>query len=111
WAPIPSAPAVPEVTGAVPALAVGDFRGDGKQDIVANASGNLDVLLGNGDGTFGAPGGLGPITFGVGAGIGAMVVGDFTGDGKLDIVTSNFPAKSTSGPTLPAPARTAPSPL
>jgi hypothetical protein len=90
--PISIAPSMPDFTVAVTSLAVGDFRGNGKQDIVANASGNLRLLLGNGDGTFGTPGSLG-----VGA---SLVVGDFTGDGKLDIATSNFPPNSTSVPTL-----------
>src|SRR4029077_15104247 len=77
-------PSVPDLTEAVTSVAVGDFRGDGKQDIVANASGNLNVLLGNGDGTF-----QGPVTLNVGAAVDSLVLGDFTGDGKLDIVTSN----------------------
>jgi hypothetical protein len=89
-------PSVPDLTEAVTAVEVGDFRGDGKQDIVANASGNLDVLLGNGDGTFQGPVGLnvGPVA------VDSLALGDFTGDGKLDIVTSNPAPPSSGGPTL-----------
>jgi hypothetical protein len=89
------APSMPDITVPVTSVAVGDFRSDGKQDIVANGSGNLAVLLGNGDGTF-----TSPATLAVGAAVASQVVGDFTGDGKLDIVTSNFAPSSTSEPTL-----------
>ncbi len=71
-------------------VAVGDFNGDGKLDVIvindcvtlADCShGVIGVLLGNGDGTLGATakystGGMSPKS---------VAVGDFNGDGKLDI--------------------------
>ncbi len=93
---------------AVRSVAVSDLRGDGKQDIVALASGSggslpgtasstVDVLLGNGDGTFSTPTG---VSTGA-ASVAAIVVGDFNGDGKPDIATSNIaPPNFTGGPTL-----------
>ena len=74
-------------------VAVGDFNGDGKTDlVVANqcynttcTTGGLSVLLGNGDGTFQpaqsyASGGY--ETY-------AVAVGDLTGNGNLDLVVAN----------------------
>jgi hypothetical protein len=67
-------------------IAVGDVNGDGKLDVVvANACGSgcgalgLVLLLGNGDGTFGAPQNLGdqPVWF---------ALADVNGDGKLDLI-------------------------
>jgi hypothetical protein len=89
-------PSLPGITEAVTSVAVGDFRGDGKQDIVANAGGNLSVLLGNGDGTFQNPARLnvGPVA------VDSLALGDFTGDGKLDIATSNSAPPFSGGPTL-----------
>ena len=57
----------------------GDFNGDGKLDVVATTSTGLVVLLGNGDGTFGAsiPTASGRLY--------QILVGDFDGDGKLDL--------------------------
>ena len=69
-------------------IAVGDFNGDGKLDLVVtnnlSSGGTVSVLLGNGDGTFQAP-----RTYGVGASPYGVAVGDFNGDGKLDLAVTN----------------------
>jgi hypothetical protein len=72
-------------------VAVGDFNGDGKPDLVAGngKGGNLSVLLGNGDGTFQpalnyAPGGLSASS---------IAVGDFNLDGRADLAVTD----STTG--------------
>jgi hypothetical protein len=73
-------------------VAVADFRGIGKQDVLADGN----VLLGNGDGTFGTP-----VSLNVGGEVVvSTVIGDFTGDGKPDIVTSNAAQPSFGGPSL-----------
>ncbi len=68
------------------AVAVGDFNGDGKLDLaVANSTDNtVSILLGNGDGTFGAK-----TDFGTGNRPVGIVAEDFNGDGKLDLATVN----------------------
>lgn len=75
-------------------LTVGDFNGDGRQD-VATADGNTDVLsvlIGNGDGTFEAARQFAPAPR---PGPGFLVqplaiqVGDFNGDGNQDLATAN----------------------
>jgi hypothetical protein len=68
-------------------LAVGDFNGDGHLDLAAigrvyPGPGTVNVLLGNGDGTFRVP-----QDYACRDGSGSLAVGDFNGDGRLDIVT------------------------
>jgi hypothetical protein len=68
-------------------VAVGDFNGDGKQDLaVANevSPGTVSVLLGQGDGTF-----LPAQTYPTGSAPSSVAVGDFNGDGIPDLAVAN----------------------
>jgi archaellum component FlaF (FlaF/FlaG flagellin family) len=68
-------------------LAVADFNGDGKLDIVvANLDPTVSVFLGNGDGTFQSP-----VDSDTTAGSSFVVAGDFNGDGKPDIAVADRP--------------------
>jgi FG-GAP-like repeat/Abnormal spindle-like microcephaly-assoc'd, ASPM-SPD-2-Hydin len=64
-------------------VVIGDFNSDGKPDVAISSGGNstIQILLGNGKGTFQTPiSSTSPIQpF-------ALLVGDFNGDGKLDLV-------------------------
>jgi hypothetical protein len=78
-------------------VVIADINEDGKPDLIVgnwcisddgcNVSGNIAVLLGNGDGTFQAP-----LTFlSGGEYVSWIAVADLNGDGHLDVVMANYP--------------------
>ncbi|HEY9892853.1 MAG TPA: DUF4347 domain-containing protein, partial [Candidatus Sericytochromatia bacterium] len=74
-------------------VAVGDFNKDGNSDLVTPNSGTskVSLLLGNGDGTFGAA-----TYFNVGSGPQTVAVADFNGDGNSDLATANRNSNNVS---------------
>lgn len=85
-------------TGAGPtSVAVGDFNGDRKLDLVVGdtESGSVSILLGKGDGTFQSA-----IDYPVGPGgsneFYEVAVADFNGDGKLDLAVSDYNGNDVS---------------
>ena len=86
----------PGAFGAIGPLAVADLNGDGNPDLVYTASnttgtaatlqpGNIWVMLGHGDGTFGAA-----VTYSIGKVATGVAIGDLNGDGKPDLAVADY---------------------
>ena len=75
-------------------IALGDFNGDGKLDIVtSNNDGSLSILLNKGKGVYGA---ANVIAAASGNGGADVAVGDFNNDGKLDIAVTDYNQKQVN---------------
>jgi hypothetical protein len=83
-------------------VTVGSLRSKGPLDIVTTnfGSSNVTVLLGNGDGTFGAP-----IHLDAGVGNDATAIADFNNDGATDILVTNYQSDNVGLPPATATAR------
>lgn len=80
-------------------LLLADINNDGHPDLIAGGSSaysqSVSVLLGNASGTFvSAPNAAAPSP------VLQMIAGDFDGDGKLDLVTSNYGYQTSSNISL-----------
>jgi hypothetical protein len=74
-------------------VTVGDVNGDGRLDLITanHGSANASVLLGNGDGTFGAK-----TDFATGVQPRSVTLSDVNSDGKLDLITANSSSNTVS---------------
>src|SRR5438874_5459022 len=74
-------------------IALGDFNGDSKSDLVVSnyGSNNVSVLMNLGDGTFGTA-----TNYVVGTNPTGVAVGDVNGDGFKDIIVANYGSNDVS---------------
>ena len=75
------------------AIAIADFNGDGRPDVVvpSDSANKITVMLGNGTGGFATTS-----SFSTGARPVSVAVGDFNNDSKIDIVTANYISSNIS---------------
>jgi hypothetical protein len=83
---------LPGATGTALSPAVGDFNGDGIDDIVVVTKPGLALILGSSTGSFGTPIGFASQL----TDASAVAVGDFNGDGKLDLAVARSTTDSVS---------------
>jgi hypothetical protein len=88
--PAPSVAFSPTVSfGSAQGALAGDFNNDGKQDVAvgvqnSDGSGEIDIYLGKGDGTFEPPVGTKSVTNAAG-----LLAGDFNNDGQIDLAVED----------------------
>ncbi|MCA1539953.1 VCBS repeat-containing protein [Bradyrhizobium sp. NBAIM32] len=76
---------ISSISGIAGHVASGDLSGDGKQDLVSeSSSGEISVMLGNGDGTFQEP-----VNYAAGHDLNSVSIADVDNDGLLDLAISN----------------------
>jgi hypothetical protein len=75
---------------------IGDFNNDGTLDFAVEESGFIEVLLGNGNGTFTSKGGFLEGTGSSFPFVPSLVLADFNGDGFVDVAAPDGFAESVS---------------